>query len=155
MQNNLCSMAEKDIIKWQQQKFCCETNDIHNKSLFSTTIYPVIGNPLESPSNPPDLRAFSFGLIYPKSRLRTKSKLHKFKNNKTKTCLHKLINKSISNVNVADRRRGSRRRRQRHGDKFKYITGSCELQISQSSHSLYFYSSAIWGSGVFPFCWSL
>lgn len=30
-----------------------------------------------------------------KQIINIKSKLHKFKNNKTKTCLHKLINKSI------------------------------------------------------------
>lgn len=69
----------------------------------------------------------------PRVRLRgMESKLHKFKNNKTKTCLHKLINKSIPNVNVVGRGR------QRHEDKFKYITGGCELQISQSSHSFLF-----------------
>lgn len=34
-----------------------------------------------------------------KQIINIKSKLHKFKNNKTKTCLHKLINKSIPNPN--------------------------------------------------------
>jgi len=35
-----------------------------------------------------------------KQIINIKTKLHKFKNNKTKTCLHKLINKSVPNPKI-------------------------------------------------------